>query len=198
MEFIDYYKLLEVNKTATMRGIRRVSVLLAPMIMMGCASTSVSVTDTPQKVAADVAKLPEVVDWTDANSTLFGAADPGGSVNFVTKKPRFEKFGLLLDDLLLFLLRVREHDVPLDRGFLLLDVRDVGIDVVDLLLVLLDLLCQDGLLLLVLLFPQVEHLLAFVYGFVRPFLELAVDRLHDERDDRPSHFCHHRCIVRSI
>lgn len=28
-----------------------------------------------------------------ANSTLFGAADPGGSVNFVTKKPRFEKFG---------------------------------------------------------------------------------------------------------
>lgn len=61
-----------MNKTATMRGIRRVSVLLAPTIMMGCASTSVSVTDTPQKVAADVAKLPEVVDWTDANSTLFG------------------------------------------------------------------------------------------------------------------------------
>ncbi|SDE93652.1 TonB-dependent siderophore receptor [Pseudomonas seleniipraecipitans] len=28
-----------------------------------------------------------------ANSTLFGAADPGGSVNFVTKKPRFEKHG---------------------------------------------------------------------------------------------------------
>lgn len=28
-----------------------------------------------------------------ANSTLFGAADPGGSVNFVTKKPRFEQFG---------------------------------------------------------------------------------------------------------
>lgn len=28
-----------------------------------------------------------------ANSTLFGAADPGGSVNFVTKKPRFEKYG---------------------------------------------------------------------------------------------------------
>ncbi|MCF4998592.1 TonB-dependent siderophore receptor [Pseudomonas syringae] len=28
-----------------------------------------------------------------ANSTLFGPADPGGSVNFVTKKPRFEKFG---------------------------------------------------------------------------------------------------------
>lgn len=28
-----------------------------------------------------------------ANSTLFGAADPGGSVNFVTKKPRFAKFG---------------------------------------------------------------------------------------------------------
>lgn len=28
-----------------------------------------------------------------ANSTLFGPADPGGSVNFVTKKPRFDKFG---------------------------------------------------------------------------------------------------------
>lgn len=28
-----------------------------------------------------------------ANSTLFGPADPGGSVNFVTKQPRFEKFG---------------------------------------------------------------------------------------------------------
>lgn len=28
-----------------------------------------------------------------ANSPLFGPADPGGSVNFVTKQPRFEKFG---------------------------------------------------------------------------------------------------------
>lgn len=28
-----------------------------------------------------------------ANSTLFGMADPGGSVNFVTKVPRFERFG---------------------------------------------------------------------------------------------------------
>ncbi|TLX54333.1 TonB-dependent siderophore receptor [Stutzerimonas nosocomialis] len=28
-----------------------------------------------------------------ANSTLFGPADPGGSVNFVSKKPRFERFG---------------------------------------------------------------------------------------------------------
>ena len=28
-----------------------------------------------------------------ANSTLFGPADPGGSVNFVSKKPRFDKFG---------------------------------------------------------------------------------------------------------
>ncbi|WDY58654.1 TonB-dependent siderophore receptor [Pseudomonas sp. PSKL.D1] len=28
-----------------------------------------------------------------ANSTLFGPADPGGSVNFVSKKPRFESFG---------------------------------------------------------------------------------------------------------
>lgn len=28
-----------------------------------------------------------------ANSTLFGPADPGGSVNFVSKQPRFEKFG---------------------------------------------------------------------------------------------------------
>ncbi|MEX2518883.1 MAG: TonB-dependent siderophore receptor [Paracoccaceae bacterium] len=28
-----------------------------------------------------------------ANSTLFGASDPGGSVNFVTKAPRFERFG---------------------------------------------------------------------------------------------------------
>lgn len=28
-----------------------------------------------------------------ANSTLFGVADPGGSVNFVTKLPRFERFG---------------------------------------------------------------------------------------------------------
>ncbi len=28
-----------------------------------------------------------------ANSTLFGPADPGGSVNFVTKQPRFDKFG---------------------------------------------------------------------------------------------------------
>ncbi len=28
-----------------------------------------------------------------ANSTLFGPADPGGSVNFVTKQPRFERFG---------------------------------------------------------------------------------------------------------
>ncbi|MCA0975053.1 TonB-dependent siderophore receptor [Halomonas denitrificans] len=28
-----------------------------------------------------------------ANSTLFGPADPGGSVNFVTKRPRFERFG---------------------------------------------------------------------------------------------------------
>ncbi len=28
-----------------------------------------------------------------ANSTLFGPADPGGSVNFVTKRPKFESFG---------------------------------------------------------------------------------------------------------
>jgi len=28
-----------------------------------------------------------------ANSTLFGPADPGGSVNFVSKKPKFERFG---------------------------------------------------------------------------------------------------------
>lgn len=28
-----------------------------------------------------------------ANSTLFGPADPGGSVNFVSKQPRFEPFG---------------------------------------------------------------------------------------------------------
>ncbi|AFJ02147.1 Ferrichrome-iron receptor [Methylophaga frappieri] len=28
-----------------------------------------------------------------ANSTLFGPADPGGSVNFVSKRPKFEKFG---------------------------------------------------------------------------------------------------------
>ena len=28
-----------------------------------------------------------------ANSTLFGPADPGGSVNFVTKQPRFNSFG---------------------------------------------------------------------------------------------------------
>lgn len=28
-----------------------------------------------------------------ANSTLFGASDPGGSINFVTKTPTFEKFG---------------------------------------------------------------------------------------------------------
>lgn len=28
-----------------------------------------------------------------ANSTLFGPADPGGSVNFVSKRPRFEGFG---------------------------------------------------------------------------------------------------------
>jgi iron complex outermembrane receptor protein len=28
-----------------------------------------------------------------ANSTLFGAADPGGSVNFVSKTPKFEQFG---------------------------------------------------------------------------------------------------------
>ncbi len=28
-----------------------------------------------------------------ANSTLFGPADPGGSVNFVTKRPKFENFG---------------------------------------------------------------------------------------------------------
>ncbi len=28
-----------------------------------------------------------------ANSTLFGPADPGGSVNFVSKQPRFERFG---------------------------------------------------------------------------------------------------------
>lgn len=28
-----------------------------------------------------------------ANSTLFGASDPGGSVNYVTKTPTFEKFG---------------------------------------------------------------------------------------------------------
>lgn len=28
-----------------------------------------------------------------ANSTLFGASDPGGSVNFVTKTPRFYRFG---------------------------------------------------------------------------------------------------------
>lgn len=28
-----------------------------------------------------------------ANSTLFGASDPGGSINFVTKTPRFEPFG---------------------------------------------------------------------------------------------------------
>ncbi len=27
------------------------------------------------------------------NSTLFGPAEPGGSVNFVTKKPKFERFG---------------------------------------------------------------------------------------------------------
>ncbi|MEH6774833.1 MAG: TonB-dependent siderophore receptor [Cereibacter changlensis] len=28
-----------------------------------------------------------------ANSTLFGVSDPGGSVNFVTKTPKFERFG---------------------------------------------------------------------------------------------------------
>ncbi|TCK04187.1 iron complex outermembrane receptor protein [Marinobacterium mangrovicola] len=28
-----------------------------------------------------------------ANSTLFGPADPGGSVNFVSKRPKFEQFG---------------------------------------------------------------------------------------------------------
>lgn len=28
-----------------------------------------------------------------SNSTLFGPADPGGSVNFVSKRPRFERFG---------------------------------------------------------------------------------------------------------
>jgi iron complex outermembrane recepter protein len=28
-----------------------------------------------------------------ANSTLFGPADPGGSVNFVSKQPRFDRFG---------------------------------------------------------------------------------------------------------
>ncbi len=28
-----------------------------------------------------------------ANSTLFGPADPGGSVNFVSKKPKFKRFG---------------------------------------------------------------------------------------------------------
>ncbi|MFG1495415.1 TonB-dependent siderophore receptor [Saccharospirillum sp. HFRX-1] len=28
-----------------------------------------------------------------ANSTLFGPADPGGSINFVSKQPRFERFG---------------------------------------------------------------------------------------------------------
>ncbi|RLP52895.1 MAG: TonB-dependent siderophore receptor [Ketobacter sp.] len=28
-----------------------------------------------------------------ANSTLFGAADPGGSVNFVSKRPKFDSFG---------------------------------------------------------------------------------------------------------
>jgi len=28
-----------------------------------------------------------------ANSTLFGPADPGGSVNFVSKRPKFESFG---------------------------------------------------------------------------------------------------------
>lgn len=28
-----------------------------------------------------------------ANSTLFGPADPGGSVNFVSKQPKFDKFG---------------------------------------------------------------------------------------------------------
>ncbi|SHE93307.1 iron complex outermembrane recepter protein [Loktanella atrilutea] len=28
-----------------------------------------------------------------ANSTLFGVSDPGGSINFVTKTPRFERFG---------------------------------------------------------------------------------------------------------
>jgi len=28
-----------------------------------------------------------------ANSTLFGPADPGGSVNFVSKRPKFEEFG---------------------------------------------------------------------------------------------------------
>lgn len=27
------------------------------------------------------------------NSTLFGTSDPGGTINFVTKKPRFERFG---------------------------------------------------------------------------------------------------------
>lgn len=28
-----------------------------------------------------------------ANSTLFGPADPGGSINFVSKRPKFERFG---------------------------------------------------------------------------------------------------------
>ncbi|XBG33397.1 TonB-dependent siderophore receptor [Pseudomonas sp. 13.2] len=35
----------------------------------------------------------ERIEILGANSTLFGPADPGGSVNFVTKQPRFEKFG---------------------------------------------------------------------------------------------------------
>lgn len=53
-------------------GFNGAGLLISAAFMAGCASTQVTLQDTPQQVAADATKYPNVVDWTDANSVLFG------------------------------------------------------------------------------------------------------------------------------
>jgi hypothetical protein len=53
-------------------GLSAFVLLGSAALMVGCASSSVTLQDSPQKVAADVTKHPEVVEWTDASSELYG------------------------------------------------------------------------------------------------------------------------------
>jgi len=46
--------------------------LICAAFVAGCATTQVTLQDAPQQVAAQATAYPNVVDWTDASSTLFG------------------------------------------------------------------------------------------------------------------------------
>jgi hypothetical protein len=49
-----------------------VGLLICAAFVAGCATTQVTLQDAPQQVAAQATAYPNVVDWTDASSTLFG------------------------------------------------------------------------------------------------------------------------------